>query len=162
ANARLRGGGDFVATPSRFLGHYVVGELARETSIQVELLPSPVTGVTARVTLPASALATPLPIERGEVADAVPRHAALRQPVPARPGPAPLALPPSVATTSVLSTARKPEVPARDQAVQPPAVVGGEAIERTPNGLRKRIPRERRLGPSAAAGVSSLTLEHAP
>ena len=63
ANERLRGGGDFVATPTRFLGHFVVGQLARETSIHVELLPSPVTGVTARVTLPASALATPLPID---------------------------------------------------------------------------------------------------
>jgi hypothetical protein len=52
ANARLRGEGDFIATPTRFLGHFVVGKLARETLVDVELLPSPVTGVTARITLP--------------------------------------------------------------------------------------------------------------
>jgi signal transduction histidine kinase len=56
ANARLRGEGDFIAAPTRFLGHFVVGKLARDTSVNVELLPSPVTGVTARVTLPASLL----------------------------------------------------------------------------------------------------------
>ncbi|MDQ1294489.1 MAG: hypothetical protein QG608_2372, partial [Actinomycetota bacterium] len=57
ANARLRGEGDFLAAPSRFLGHYVVGRLAQETTTDVELLPSPVNGITARVRIPASLLA---------------------------------------------------------------------------------------------------------
>ena len=56
ANSRLRGEGDFIAAPTRYLGHYVVGELARQLSIQVELVPSPLVGVTARVTLPAALL----------------------------------------------------------------------------------------------------------
>ncbi|GAA3612159.1 nitrate- and nitrite sensing domain-containing protein [Kineosporia mesophila] len=63
ANSRLRGEGDFIAAPTRFLGHFVVGKLARDTGVQVELLPSPVTGVTARVILPASLLAASLSVE---------------------------------------------------------------------------------------------------
>ncbi|MFZ0159615.1 MAG: nitrate- and nitrite sensing domain-containing protein [Kineosporiaceae bacterium] len=59
ANSRLRGEGDFIAAPTRFLGHFVVGELARQISAQVELLPSPVVGVTARVTLPPALLTLP-------------------------------------------------------------------------------------------------------
>lgn len=63
ANSRLRGEGDFIAAPTRFLGHFVVGKLARDTGVHVQLLPSPVTGVTARITLPASLLAASLSVE---------------------------------------------------------------------------------------------------
>ncbi len=56
ANSRLRGEGDFISAPTRFLGHFVVGELARLLEAEVELLPSPVVGVTARVTLPRAVL----------------------------------------------------------------------------------------------------------
>ncbi|RZU54076.1 signal transduction histidine kinase [Krasilnikovia cinnamomea] len=59
ANQRLRGEGDFVTAPTRFLGHYVVGRLATEMGIDVQLAPSPVVGVTARILLPASLLADP-------------------------------------------------------------------------------------------------------
>ncbi len=59
ANERLRGEGDFITAPTRFLGHYVVGQLATEMNIDVQLAPSPVTGVTARIVLPASLLAAP-------------------------------------------------------------------------------------------------------
>lgn len=59
ANELLRGGGDFVVAPSRYLGHHVVGHLARQLRIDVALSPSPVTGITARVTLPADLLASP-------------------------------------------------------------------------------------------------------
>src|SRR5262249_40410462 len=58
ANARLRGEESFLSAPTRYLGHYVVGHLARQMGIDVELTPSPVTGVAARVLLPASVLAT--------------------------------------------------------------------------------------------------------
>ena len=57
ANERLRGEGDFVTAPARFLGHYVVGRLATDMDIDVQLGPSPVTGVTARIVLPAAMLA---------------------------------------------------------------------------------------------------------
>ncbi len=73
ANSRLRGEGDFIAAPTRFLGHFVVGKLARGSSIDVELLPSPVTGVTARVTLPASVLGASTTVEVRSVTDAAPK-----------------------------------------------------------------------------------------
>jgi signal transduction histidine kinase len=59
ANQRLRGEGDFITAPAKFLGHYVVGRLAADMDIDVQLAPSPVTGVTARIVLPASMLADP-------------------------------------------------------------------------------------------------------
>ncbi|MBF6172014.1 nitrate- and nitrite sensing domain-containing protein [Nocardia blacklockiae] len=57
ANARLRGEAEFLVAPTRFLGHYVVGRLARRLGIDVELTVSPVSGVVARLMLPASLLA---------------------------------------------------------------------------------------------------------
>jgi signal transduction histidine kinase len=44
---------------SRFFGLFVVGRLAQRHGIRVELAPSPRTGVTAHVTLPAGLLVTP-------------------------------------------------------------------------------------------------------
>ncbi|GAB6902857.1 sensor histidine kinase [Kineosporia succinea] len=72
ANSRLRGEGDFIAAPTRFLGHFVVGKLARDTGVRVELLPSPVTGVTARVVLPASLLAASLSVEVQSLRESTP------------------------------------------------------------------------------------------
>jgi hypothetical protein len=57
ANSRLRGEGSFFASPARYLGHYVVGHLARHMNVEVQITPSPVTGVTARVILPSTVLA---------------------------------------------------------------------------------------------------------
>ncbi len=93
ANARLRGEGDFIAAPTRFLGHFVVGQLARDTSIHVELLPSPVTGVTARVTLPESLLSTALPVGAGPAADQDRRQAGIVVGAQAQRGSEVLALP---------------------------------------------------------------------
>ncbi|WP_280265602.1 sensor histidine kinase, partial [Nocardia wallacei] len=59
ANARLRGEADFLVAPTRFLGHYVVGRLARRLGIEVELMVSPVSGVVARLLLPGTLLADP-------------------------------------------------------------------------------------------------------
>lgn len=53
AKARLRDEENFLVAPTRFLGHYVVGRLARQLGVQVELGESPVTGITARMLLPA-------------------------------------------------------------------------------------------------------------
>jgi anti-sigma regulatory factor (Ser/Thr protein kinase) len=57
AKARLRDEENFLVAPTRFLGHYVVGRLARQLAVQVELGESPVTGITARMLLPAELLA---------------------------------------------------------------------------------------------------------
>ena len=53
ARARLRDEENFLVAPTRFLGHYVVGRLAKQLKIAVELGDSPVTGITARMLLPA-------------------------------------------------------------------------------------------------------------
>ncbi|WP_433714904.1 sensor histidine kinase [Nocardia sp. CA-084685] len=57
ANARLRGQTDFVVAPTRYLGHYVVGRLARRLGIDVELNVSPVSGIVARLVLPVGIIA---------------------------------------------------------------------------------------------------------
>ncbi len=59
ANARLAGDEHFLVAPTRFLGHFVVGGLARGLGAHVELSRSPVQGITARVTLPSDVLAAP-------------------------------------------------------------------------------------------------------
>jgi anti-sigma regulatory factor (Ser/Thr protein kinase) len=56
AKARLRDEENFLVAPTRFLGHYVVGRLAKQLDVQVELGESPVTGITARILLPAEVL----------------------------------------------------------------------------------------------------------
>lgn len=52
ANARLRGERRFFAAPTRYLGHYVVGRLAKRLGARVWLDESPPHGITARVALP--------------------------------------------------------------------------------------------------------------
>ncbi|WP_153411008.1 sensor histidine kinase [Nocardia macrotermitis] len=58
ANARLRGDADFLVAPTRFLGHYVVGRLAKRLGIEVELTASPISGVAARILLPTALIGT--------------------------------------------------------------------------------------------------------
>ncbi|GAA2885522.1 histidine kinase [Actinoplanes cyaneus] len=152
ANARLRGEGDFITAPARFLGHYVVGRLAQQLNIDVQLTPSPVTGVTARITLPAEILTdqpavTPSRPARqparqvtatAEPATALRLPAAEREPV----------------TGTVLTADRALEPAAIDYVVVDGTVpsgspasslsLGEDDAPRTPNGLRKRIPRAQR------------------
>ncbi|MEU6371623.1 nitrate- and nitrite sensing domain-containing protein [Streptomyces sp. NPDC046909] len=56
ANARIAGEEVFLVAPTRFLGHYVVGRLARRLGVEVMLSHSPAGGVSALVTLPARIL----------------------------------------------------------------------------------------------------------
>ncbi|WP_239004130.1 sensor histidine kinase [Nocardia panacis] len=79
ANARLRGEQDFIVSPSRYLGHYVVGRLAQRLGVEVELNVSPVSGIVARVFMPTEVLAS----EQDPLA-AAPR-AALAAPAPEPP-----------------------------------------------------------------------------
>ncbi|GAB7037421.1 hypothetical protein JCM9533A_12690 [Catenuloplanes niger JCM 9533] len=95
ANARLRGEGDFITAPARYLGHYVVGQLARDMGAEVKLASSPVTGVTARVLLPASVMATsaaPAVVRDGEIVDERPAMPVI-PPTPFTPVMAPAAPP---------------------------------------------------------------------
>jgi hypothetical protein len=56
ANARLHDEENFLVAPTRFLGHYVVGRLAKRLGVDVRLVPAPITGITARLVLPESLL----------------------------------------------------------------------------------------------------------
>ncbi|WP_162931347.1 sensor histidine kinase [Streptomyces sporangiiformans] len=57
ANARIAGKEAFLVAPTRYLGHYVVGRLARRLGVEVLLSDTPGGGVSALVTLPARILA---------------------------------------------------------------------------------------------------------
>ncbi|WP_051341938.1 sensor histidine kinase [Pseudonocardia spinosispora] len=59
ANARLHDEENFLVAPTRFLGHYVVGRLARQLGVEVTLAPAPITGITARMLLPSIMLVDP-------------------------------------------------------------------------------------------------------
>lgn len=70
ANARIAGEEAFLVAPTRFLGHYVVGRLARRLGVEVLLSDTPEGGVSALVTLPARLLGpdeTPPPDQRAYV-----------------------------------------------------------------------------------------------
>ncbi|MFJ9710489.1 nitrate- and nitrite sensing domain-containing protein [Streptomyces sp. NPDC101234] len=56
ANVRLSGTASFMAEPTRFLGHFVVGALARKRGIEVRLGEAPAAGVVARVLIPVNLL----------------------------------------------------------------------------------------------------------
>ncbi|MFI7342642.1 nitrate- and nitrite sensing domain-containing protein [Streptomyces sp. NPDC050085] len=59
ANVRLSGNASFMAEPTKFLGHFVVGALARKCAIEVRLGEAPAAGVVARVLVPATLLTEP-------------------------------------------------------------------------------------------------------
>jgi signal transduction histidine kinase len=63
ANRRLAGAESFTIAPSKYLGHYVAGNLAARHGITVHLDNSPGNGITAMIRLPASLLTTDSPVE---------------------------------------------------------------------------------------------------
>jgi signal transduction histidine kinase len=133
ANQRLRGEGDFITAPTRFLGHYVVGRLATDMDIDVQLAPSPVTGVTARIVLPPS-------IVVGPQAVTAPARPVRQMAEERRPMEAPRALEMSdPAATQVLSLppGGPPPAPAPDGRIRPGkieyvTVPGSPAVRRQP------------------------------
>jgi hypothetical protein len=135
----------------------VVGRLASELSIEVQLAQSPVTGVTARVSLPANLLAPPPPAisapENGHrrPATTVTRVQAMEppvetvdaQPIPMQREPRQV---PVIEYRTTTGTAMPVPMPAPRPAHMPVPVPSmasfGVAVdERTVNGLRKRPPR---------------------
>ncbi|BCY13298.1 nitrate- and nitrite sensing domain-containing protein [Actinoplanes sp. L3-i22] len=165
ANARLRGEGDFITAPARFLGHYVVGRLAQQMGIEVQLTPSPVTGVTARITLPAEILTDQPAVTAGRPARSPARQVTATV-EPARPqrrltaeqAPA-AAVTSTVATADRTLTATAIEYVVVDDTVPGPS---GDDAPRTPNGLRKRIPRAQRGQPRADAPSTAPVERPAP
>lgn len=106
ANARLRGEQQFLAAPARFLGHYVVGALAERLGVEVSVSASPVSGVTALVTVPIALLVDPTALDSD-------RSAATAASLDGRVGPAvdveampdQLATPDALTVTSAATTA---------------------------------------------------------
>jgi len=154
ANSRLRGEQDFIAAPTRFLGHFVVGRLARETATQVELLPSPVTGVTARVTLPQSLLASSLAVESGDRSD----RDAPRAQVPVQLTSVPMPSPSDSGPIAVPTTGPQPVLPAAPAAialVPPPSP--GPTTDRVPPRTPAAPPAAALPAASSSAGPPSST-----
>jgi signal transduction histidine kinase len=140
ANARLQGEGDFIAAPTRFLGHFVVGKLARESGVRVELLPSPATGVTARVTLPTSLLLSPsATVEVRSVTDQLsgPRHSVEPAEVPFATGTNLLALPQRDGDGPQIPSPWRPQSFRRPVPPFPPAARGGDPNPTPPAGLAR-------------------------
>ncbi|MCP3798338.1 nitrate- and nitrite sensing domain-containing protein [Allokutzneria sp. A3M-2-11 16] len=131
ANSRLDGEENFLVAPTRFLGHYVVGQLAKRLGVQVGLAESPASGVTARIALPASLLVAG-PATRTD-ADDEPELVRRAHAISAPPQPKPPAAAPAPAPVAVLEAE-----PAPDNVTQHQRPSG----ERTRNGLLKRVPRD--------------------
>ena len=129
ANGRLRGSEHFLMAPAKYLGHYVVGQLARQTGIDVQLGPSPVTGITARVALPARVLAVTPGIGPGG------------DPRPTGPMPRPARVPSVVPSTM-------------DSQKTGPDIVTASIVEDEP----ASVPRQRALGVRAAPVVEYITV----
>ncbi|MEV6635032.1 nitrate- and nitrite sensing domain-containing protein [Actinoplanes sp. NPDC051470] len=156
ANQRLRGEGDFISAPARFLGHYVVGRLAIDMGLEVQLTPSPVTGVTARITLPSHLLAegpaavspTPAPLQ-AEVSAPAPA------PVPTSPAPAPQPVAdvrPDLADTQVLTL---PAAPEPSTATTPDGRLRPTTIEYVTATGTPTVPAQRAASPYESAKTSS-------
>ncbi|HKT01008.1 MAG TPA: nitrate- and nitrite sensing domain-containing protein [Rugosimonospora sp.] len=116
ANARLRGEENFLMAPTRFLGHYVVGHLARQMDVDVQLSPSPVTGITARVMLPGTLLAS-----TGEL-DAA---GGAPEPMPAELVEAPVSPAPVSLAPASVSIPRQPQPPRAPHPVATHLAIGG-------------------------------------
>ena len=128
ANRRLAGAESFTIAPSKYLGHYVAGNLAARHNIQVTLDNSPGNGITATIDLPPTLLTT----EQDLAPEVTPPHGHR----PVLPGAA-----------GALAPGGRPPVsaPPRPPATQGPAFAGlgnGAPPSRTQSGLVKRNARE--------------------
>ncbi|MFI5908532.1 nitrate- and nitrite sensing domain-containing protein [Dactylosporangium sp. NPDC051541] len=157
ANGRLRGEESFVLAPTRYLGHWVVGKLAQQMSVDVQLTQSPVVGTTARVILPPSMLVAPSAIEGVTVARAPQPAAGAPRFVPIAPlaieraaaqvaagptGPSPTGLSPSGSSRAPV-VVEYVAVPEADEHTDEAPVSALDLLERTRNGLVKRPARKK-------------------
>jgi len=145
ANRRLAGGESFTVAPSKYLGHYVAGNLASRHGIHVELIAGAAGGVTAKVVLPTSLLSD--------------------EPAPAG-APTPPALDPvSVAVSTAVNTAVSAVVSESQPSAAPepaPALVTAESGElTTPHGLKRRVAGAQRPDAAALGARLAVLEEHA-
>ncbi|OIV36474.1 hypothetical protein BIV57_16035 [Mangrovactinospora gilvigrisea] len=141
ANVRLSGSAGFMAEPTRFLGHYVVGALAQRHGIEVRLGEAPAAGVVARVLLPEHVLAE------------APRRRAKAE---AEAGAEAVAEAPAEPAGGLVPGPRKAVAAAAAPTAAPPASVRSSEGARTRNGLVKR-PRRSAIQAAVAEGGSGWT-----
>lgn len=140
ANRRLAGDEMFDVAPTRYLGHYVVGQLARRLGVDVRLHESPLTGVTARLVLPPALLTSAPAVEANGVVDTSPAQESSLFSTPR-----PFRLEqgsPTPTSVALLDAAPPPRRAAPDEP-------GPGAAGRTRNGLVKRV----RNGPGEPTSV---------
>jgi signal transduction histidine kinase len=148
ANRRLAGAESFTIAPSKYLGHYVAGNLAARHDIRVHLDNAPGTGITVTLTLPAQLLTD----ERVTIAPVTPPGGHRALPAPPVPrglpaGPRPAATPvPAAAAAGHPSTPVGP--PAGDRSAwlrslpvaSPPGAARPAPARRRPAGTQRRVP----------------------
>jgi signal transduction histidine kinase len=159
ANARLHDEENYLVAPTRFLGHYVVGRLARQLGAEVTLVPAPITGITARLVLPPELLVDPAgqPCDApaGSAPESQPESQPEQEPTLAQASPTQPVRTLSGMTDVVAArmshsvTATQPLTPAPLQNQRVRVDVRGER-ERTRNGLVKRQARTVRSRPALA------------
>jgi hypothetical protein len=155
ANARLRGEETFLVAPTRFLGHYVVGQLAGRLGVDVRLHESPLTGITARVTVPETLLSSPARSE-DLFAAATPAPALLEPIVGSRPFRLGRETPPS-APVAVLEMQPAP-APARTRngLVKRVRSTGEVDVEPAPSAAQATAAAERRQGEDIRTTLTSF------
>ncbi|HEX6568873.1 MAG TPA: nitrate- and nitrite sensing domain-containing protein [Acidimicrobiales bacterium] len=120
ANRRLAGAESFTIAPSKYLGHYVAGNLAARHNIHVHLDNSPGNGITATIDIPPTLLTT----DTARADPVTPPHGIRALPTGTPEAPA----------------VDEPARPAPDPAA-PPAAMPPVEVTRTMSGLVKRTSR---------------------
>jgi len=160
ANRRLAGAESFTIAPSKYLGHYVAGNLAARHDIGVHLDSSPGNGVTATINVPPAVLTTDAVIS----APVTPPRGGRAVARPGGPAPAPMlagAGPRRAAPTALAAPGGPPahlRQPASTASWPAPASLTGgapaaqPAVARTESGLAKRAPRGAADAPPSTTG----------
>jgi signal transduction histidine kinase len=152
ANRRLAGTESFTVAPSKYLGHYVAGNLAARHGIEIRLDPTSGHGITASITLPPSLITTET--VAGDTASP-PDHRSIQSGVhptgprafPPEPWPhsGPTSAPPAPGARPEAERREPRPVPALPTAYHPPGPPPAQGPQRTLNGLAKRPPSTGRL-----------------
>ncbi len=151
ANRRLSGAESYTVAPSRYLGHYVAGNLAVRFGIEVRVQDSPAGGVTATVAVPMSLLD---PTDSAPEPEAEPTASVASASVATIDGPATLAEALGTAELAAITSAeeltraiegRMEDAPAASatpsETDTAPTV---EPADETPSGLPRRVPGAQR------------------
>ncbi len=145
ANRRLAGAESFTIAPSKYLGHYVAGNLAARHNISVHLDNSPGNGITATINLPPTLLTTENALPQADEPHAA-RAVWPPAPVEAAPSPPPQPSPPAPLAPPALPSRRAGNRGAEPRPGGPlPAFPGPTSCRRPPS--RRSAPTRRR-GPT--------------